>query len=397
MTMDVPLIRNPSSLADFIGLSSNSEQPITLQLGGCDPSLVGEAAYIAQSFSTFSGFNYHEINLNCGCPSNKAKKAGFGAELMMEPELVREIVHNMTRMACSTDISVKCRLGVIPGKESWSDLIAFVEAVRAGGSRSMVIHARNVHLRGLSPAQNRSVPPLKYDWVHQLVASFPDVAFTLNGGVASFEVAEYHLGKRPDSDGLLVENPVGSIMIGREAYRNPFFFSEVDTRFFGASASSTTSCPHPTRRHVLEAYLDYCEQAHALGVHGSNTCNIIKPLHNFFFSAGGEGEKLYKQKLDMLLKSSGGGKKINRGTPTDDAVELENGFGSGLESEIGGGVEEKGEGGGGEGRRNKSIGQFVCSGSGGNSGGGVVAQLITEAIEGTIPDSFLDQLLIGVD
>ena len=123
-------------------------------MGGCVPEILGEAAYLCESFGSFC-----EINLNCGCPSQKAKKAWFGAELMLYPSLVTSILLAMNRRVTHTDISVKCRIGVT-GRDSYDELVEFVHAVKAGGVRHMIVHARCCVLRGLSPAQNRSVPPL---------------------------------------------------------------------------------------------------------------------------------------------------------------------------------------------------------------------------------------------
>ncbi len=188
MTMDGALIHNPTNLERFIGHMKDVEYPLAIQLGGCDPVKMGEAAYLCESFGS-----YNEINLNAGCPSNKAKKAGFGAELMLEPELVRQIVSEMKRRVTHTEITVKCRIGVTK-RESYEELVEFVNAVKSGGVNHMIIHARSCVLRGLSPAQNRTIPPLHPETVHQLVADFPDMTFALNGGVESFDEAKMHLG-----------------------------------------------------------------------------------------------------------------------------------------------------------------------------------------------------------
>jgi tRNA-dihydrouridine synthase A len=188
MTMDTALTYNPTNLERFIGYNKDVEHPLAIQLGGCNPEKLGEAAYLCESFGSFN-----EINLNAGCPSNKAKKAGFGAELMLEPELVRQIVHEMKRRVTHTEVTVKCRIGVTD-RESYEDLLEFVEAVRAGGVNHMIIHARSCVLKGLSPAQNRTVPPLHPEIVHKLAKAYPEMSFVLNGGVESFETAKMHLG-----------------------------------------------------------------------------------------------------------------------------------------------------------------------------------------------------------
>jgi tRNA-dihydrouridine synthase A len=188
MTMDTALTYNSTNLERFIGYNKDVEHPLAIQLGGCNPEKLGEAAYLCESFGSFN-----EINLNAGCPSNKAKKAGFGAELMLEPELVRRIVHEMKRRVTHTEITVKCRIGVTD-RESYEDLLEFVEAVRAGGVNHMIIHARSCVLKGLSPAQNRTVPPLHPEIVHKLAKAHPEMTFVLNGGVESFDAAKMHLG-----------------------------------------------------------------------------------------------------------------------------------------------------------------------------------------------------------
>ncbi len=188
MTMDNTLIHNPANLEAFIGHLKDVEHPLALQLGGNDPEKLGEAAYLCESFASFN-----EINLNAGCPSNKAKKAGFGAELMLSPDLVRQIVHEMKRRVTHTEVTVKCRIGVT-NRESYENLVEFVNAVKSGGVTHMVIHARSCVLKGLSPAQNRSIPPLHPEVVHRLVSEFPDMTFALNGGVVGFDEAKMHLG-----------------------------------------------------------------------------------------------------------------------------------------------------------------------------------------------------------
>jgi tRNA-dihydrouridine synthase A len=148
MTMDATLLYNASNLEPFIG-HDTVEYPLALQLGGSDPSTLGEAAYLCESYGSYS-----EINLNAGCPSNKAKKGGFGAELMLDPDLVQRIVMEMKRKVTHTEVTVKCRIGVT-GRDSWEELLEFVHAVRDCGVRHMTIHARHCVLAGLSPAQNR--------------------------------------------------------------------------------------------------------------------------------------------------------------------------------------------------------------------------------------------------
>jgi tRNA-dihydrouridine synthase A len=189
MLMDSALVFNTdiNRLEDYLGFDKIIEPPVALQLGGNNPETLGRAVEIVERYG-----GYHEINLNCGCPSNKAKKVGFGAELMLEHDLVRQLVSTMKRRASSCDITVKCRIGT-NRNESWEQLLSFVRACRDGGIRKMVIHARICMLSGLSPAQNRTIPPLRYDVVHKLVAAFPDMRFILNGGLQSYEDIDNHI------------------------------------------------------------------------------------------------------------------------------------------------------------------------------------------------------------
>jgi tRNA-dihydrouridine synthase A len=285
MLMDNAVIFNPEALELFLG-HSNEEHPLALQLGGNDPASLSHAASLAERFG---GFN--EINLNCGCPSNKAKKAGFGAELMLDSDLVRQIVYEMKRKVANIEVTVKCRLGVT-GKEAFEDLIDFIHAVKAGGVDKMIIHARSCVLKGLSPAQNRSIPPLHPELVHRIVKMFPDMKFILNGGITTFEQAQAHLQGFDDLPG------VHGVMIGREAYNNPFLFSKADQTFF--FNDTLDSPPTICMGRILEQYLDYATRQQALRARGSNTCSILKPLHNFFTHCHHNID--FKQALDIAIK-----------------------------------------------------------------------------------------------
>lgn len=331
MTMDSAINWNPENLQPFLG-HDDVEYPLALQLGGSDPKSMGAAAYLAESYGV-----YESINVNAGCPSNRAKKCGFGAELMLEPDLVKRIVYEMKRVVARTDITVKCRLGVT-NRESWEELVEFIHAVKEGGVNHVIVHARTCVLKGLSPAQNRTIPPLRHDDVHKLVQEFPEMKFTINGGIKSFSEARDHLGwvtvtpetKINDFSVLYCANankrtklntpasavrgfPVHGVMIGREAYRNPFLFATADTEFFNERSrtysipeenrsSSDLSSMKNTRREVLQAYIDYAVKCQDAKTYGSQLCNIMKPLHNFFCGCPDNGNQLYKRKLDDLLK-----------------------------------------------------------------------------------------------
>lgn len=279
MVMDNAIIHNTHKLDDFIGFDALVEPPLALQLGGRCPESLSKAVLIAEQYGNFT-----EINLNSGCPSNKAKKAGFGAELMLEPDLVREIVYNMKRVSTNAEISVKCRIGVTK-RDSWDNLVEYVSACRDGGASKVIVHARCCVLSGLSPAQNRTIPPLQYDVVHRLVETFPEMHFVLNGGIHSFAEADAH---------LQCQSAVGGVMIGREAYNNPWVLANADRHYYG------TSNPNYSRREVLERYLDYADNMRCAGHYKSSTPLLAKPLHNYFH--GCDTNKYYKRKLDDLLK-----------------------------------------------------------------------------------------------
>jgi len=280
MTQAPALTYNQEQLEKYLGPRQAVEDPVALQLGGSDPYVMSEAAYLAASFG-----DYHSINVNCGCPSGKAKKAGYGAELMLDPLLTRQIIHEMCRKVTSIPITVKCRVGVVPNRNSVDHLVEFIEACKAGGARNFILHARDVVLHGLSPAQNRTIPPLKYDTAFDMAKHFRELHFCINGGVKSFDQADELLARE---DGVLKQ-----VMIGREAYRNPWIFHEADDRYYYSSCGSSRRA---TRRSVLDDYLDYCDKMHQDSV---NTCSLLKPLHSLF--AGCAHEKAYKIALDKVF------------------------------------------------------------------------------------------------
>ncbi|MBV9330062.1 MAG: tRNA dihydrouridine(20/20a) synthase DusA [Alphaproteobacteria bacterium] len=189
-----------------------SEHPVAVQLGGSDPVRLAEAARIAAEFG------YDEINLNVGCPSGRVQSASFGACLMRTPGRVAECAHAM-QSAVSVPVTIKCRLGVdeqIPEEA----LFALVDSSRQAGVKTFIVHARKAWLSGLSPKDNRSVPPLDYDIVHRLKRAFPELEIVLNGGIEDLDAAAVQLER---FDG---------VMIGRAAYRSPALLLEVDEKFF---------------------------------------------------------------------------------------------------------------------------------------------------------------------
>lgn len=191
----------------------DGQHPVALQLGGSDPGLLAQAARIGAEH----GFD--EINLNCGCPSDRVQAGRFGACLMREPSLVAECVAAMIAATPDTPITVKCRLGVDDDHE-WERFLAFVDAIATAGCRMFVVHARNAWLQGLSPKENREVPPLRYDWAYRLKHERPTLQVIVNGGIADLDEATAHLGH---TDGA---------MLGRAAYHDPYLLHRLDAAWF---------------------------------------------------------------------------------------------------------------------------------------------------------------------
>ncbi len=210
-----------------------AEHPIALQLGGSDPAHLAACAKVGERFG------YDEINLNVGCPSDRVQEGKFGACLMAEPELVARCVQAMREAVC-VPVTVKTRIG-IDDKDSYGELVDFIGLVSRAGCDTFIIHARKAWLQGLSPKENRTKPPLRYDVVAKLKADFPALKFVLNGGITSLAQAEGHLR---EFDG---------VMLGRAAYENPYLLAEVDRRFFGVTAEIRS------RPAILEAFKPYLE------------------------------------------------------------------------------------------------------------------------------------------
>jgi tRNA-dihydrouridine synthase A len=209
------------------------EHPVALQLGGSDPR---ELAFAAEAGVTFG---YDEINLNCGCPSDRVQSGRFGACLMAEPDLVAECVASMkSAVGGGVPVTVKCRIG-IDEQDSEADLSRFVETIARAGCTIFIVHARKAWLDGLSPKENREIPPLDYARVRRLKAAFPELTIVINGGIASLEEAAARL------------EAVDGVMLGRAAYRSPALLANVDRLFFGDPAPSRPASA------VLEAMLDY--------------------------------------------------------------------------------------------------------------------------------------------
>jgi tRNA-dihydrouridine synthase A len=215
-----------------------SEHPLALQLGGSEPALLAQAARIGQDWG------YDEINLNCGCPSDRVQAGRFGACLMREPALVADC---MAAMVAAVDIpvTVKCRLGV-DQDDDYAVFLAFVDQVAAAGCGLFVVHARNAWLQGLSPKENREVPPLRYDWAYRLKRERPHLQIVLNGGLADVDTARAQL------------DAVDGVMLGRAAYHDPYVLHRLDAALSGATPSS--------RADLLRALRPYVEARLAEGL-----------------------------------------------------------------------------------------------------------------------------------
>ena len=217
-----------------------SEHPVALQLGGSDPAKLSEAARIGEDIG------YDEINLNVGCPSDRVQSGAFGACLMKEPALVSECVSAM-RAAVQVPVTVKCRIGV-DDQDPEESLFGFVETIAASGCEIFIVHARKAWLEGLSPKENRTVPPLDYDLVARLKRERPDLLIILNGGIETVRDAQIHLG---DFDG---------VMLGRAAYGQPYILSGVDGDIFSDNA------PARTRDEIVDAMSAYLKRQFEIGV-----------------------------------------------------------------------------------------------------------------------------------
>ncbi|MBW8889874.1 MAG: tRNA dihydrouridine(20/20a) synthase DusA [Fibrobacteres bacterium] len=208
-----------------------AEHPVALQLGGSDPKDLAACARIGERFG------YDEINLNVGCPSDKVQEGRFGACLMAEPALVAQGVRAM-RDAVAVPVTVKTRIG-IDEKDSYAELVHFIGTVAEAGCSTFIMHARKAWLQGLSPKENREVPPLRYDVVRQLQSDFPALEFVLNGGIVTAEQVDGHLAEFP------------GVMLGRAAYENPYLLAQADGRWFGETGAI------PSRVDIVEAFRPY--------------------------------------------------------------------------------------------------------------------------------------------
>ncbi|MEJ2426288.1 MAG: tRNA dihydrouridine(20/20a) synthase DusA [Candidatus Thiodiazotropha sp.] len=221
---------NQARFLDFDPL----EHPVALQLGGSDPRELAASAHLGESWG------YDEINLNVGCPSDRVQSGRFGACLMTTPAVVSDCIKAM-KDRVSVDVTVKHRIGV-DEQDSYAELCNFVGLVAEAGCKTFIVHARKAWLQGLSPKENRDIPPLSYETVYRLKADFPDLEIVINGGITTLEQATRHLDR------------VDGVMIGREAYQNPWLLADVDRLLFGSRVT-------PMSRHqVIEALIPFVDR-----------------------------------------------------------------------------------------------------------------------------------------
>jgi len=247
---------------------NKEEHPVALQLAGSSPKDLAECAKIGEDFG------YDEINLNCGCPSERVQNGSFGACLMREPSLVAECVFAM-QSTVKIPVSVKTRIG-IDNDDSWEFFLNFVESIAKTGCNYFIIHARKAWLKGLSPKENRTIPPLNYETVFKLKEIHPDLKISLNGGVKNLDEAEAVLHK---TDG---------VMIGRAAHETPWILANADSEIFGEDLEIKT------RSEILERYLPYAESEFKKGVPSSL---LAKPIMGLFH--GIAGAKKYRTMLSQ--------------------------------------------------------------------------------------------------
>lgn len=217
-----------------------SEHPLALQLGGSDAHLLAQCAKIAQDWG------YDEVNLNCGCPSERVQSGAFGACLMAEPQTVADAVKAM-RDACEIDVTVKHRIG-LDKNESYDFVRDFVGAVAQAGCSTFIVHARNAWLKGLSPKENRDIPPLRYDVVHALKRDFPELEIIVNGGISTMDAVTDQLAH------------VDGVMVGRHAYHDPYWLAQIDGAVYGDPQTPLT------RLEILTQLEAYARTQMALGV-----------------------------------------------------------------------------------------------------------------------------------
>lgn len=248
----------------YIGFNQQ-EHPVVLQLGGSDAKDLAQSCVVAEQFG------YDEVNLNVGCPSDRVQKGRFGACLMNEPQLVVHCIQAM-QQAVAIPITVKCRIGV-DNNDSYENLTGFVQQLADTGLKTLIIHARKALLKGLSPKQNRSVPPLNYDYVYRIKQQFPELNIIINGGINSVEESIAHL------------EMVDGVMLGRAVWNNPWLLYELQNQLFKKQTDKT-------RDQVLQKYIHYCQTEIDKGV---KLHWLLPPVLNLYH--GIAGNKKWKNHL----------------------------------------------------------------------------------------------------
>jgi tRNA-dihydrouridine synthase A len=267
------------------------ENPVALQVGGSEPELLAEAAKWGREFG------YAEINLNVGCPSDRVQVGRFGACLMAEPSLVADCVAAMMA-AVALPVTVKCRIGIDEQDEEEA-LERFVAAVAETGCRTFIVHARKAWLKGLSPKENREIPPLNYGRVYRLKARHPELEIVINGGIGSLDEAASHLAR------------VDGVMLGRAAYQMPWMLSAADEKLFGDAPSRLT------RRWAVEAMADYAAEEGARGTHLSGITRHMLGLYH-----GQPNGRLWRRILAERAHKPGAGAEVLRAAVGQPALGL---------------------------------------------------------------------------
>ena len=254
----------------------SAEHPVALQLGGSDPHALAHCARLGETWG------YDEINLNVGCPSERVQTGSFGACLMADPSLVADCVKAMCD-AVSIPVTVKHRTG-IDAVDEYAFVRDFVGTVAEAGATAFIVHARNAILKGLSPKENREVPPLKYSFVHRLKRDFPQLTIVINGGIATHDAVAREMGE------------VDGVMLGRVAYHDPYFLAVTETYCFAGGK------PNRSRAEVVEALLPYAEAQLARGVHLRAITRHVLGLYH-----GAPGARAWRRVLSdaALLKNAG--------------------------------------------------------------------------------------------
>jgi tRNA-dihydrouridine synthase A len=255
------------------------EYPLALQLGGSDPTDLASCAKMGEQAG------YSEINLNVGCPSDRVQSGSFGACLMADPKLVAECVAAM-KEAVDIPVTVKTRLG-IDDHETYQFLTDFIEPVAEAGCEIFILHARNAWLKGLSPKENRDVPPLKYDFVYQAKQDYPELHIDINGGIHNLTDAKQHLDK------------VDGVMMGRAIYNDPYLLAEADKVMFGDDH------PVPTRHQVIEQMLPYIEQRMT---EGRPVKSITRHMLGLF--QGQQGARAWRRHISENAHAKGAGIEV---------------------------------------------------------------------------------------